>query len=100
MLRFAGEEGRVREEIVWAALDCPSGNAAHHRSRDERWMVLARLRGAIEAPVEAGQPHIVVGWATEVDGRKHGAGTAIFDAGGFPVAHSDALWIELRDEDA
>ena len=94
----AGADGRVRDEIVWAALDCPSGNAAHHYSRDERTMVLARLRGQLSAPMAIGEPHIVVGWPRERDGRKHLSGTAIFDAGGAPVAHSDALWIELREE--
>lgn len=45
-----------------------------------------------------GRPHIVVGWPGERDGRKHGAGTAIFDAGGTVAAYADALWIELREE--
>jgi hypothetical protein len=92
----AGAYGQVCDEIVWAALDCPSGNAAHHYSRDERTMVLARLRGEVTAPVAVGEPHIVVGWPRERDGRKHRSGTAIFDANGTPVAHADALWIELR----
>ena len=96
---FAGADGRVRDEIVWAALDCPSGNSAHHFSRDDRPMVLARLRGELASPVLAGEPHIVIGWARERDGRKHFSGTAIFDAGGGPLAYADALWIELREED-
>ena len=95
---LAMEEGHVRDEIVWAALDCPSGNSAHHFSRDERTMVLARLRGELTAPVVAGEPHIVVGWARERDGRKHFSATAIFAAGGAPLAHADALWVELRLE--
>ncbi len=95
---LADEAGAVRNEIVWAALDCPSGNAAHHFSPDERWMVLARLRGMLLAAIEPGRPHIVAGWATGADGRKHGSGTAIFDAAGTALAFAQALWIELRED--
>ena len=66
--------GAVRDEIVWAALDCPSGNAAHHFSPDERWMVLGPAARDAPRPRRAGGPHIVVGWATGADGRKHGSG--------------------------
>ena len=45
-----GRLWHVREQIVWAALDCPSGIAAHHYSPDEAAMVLARLRGSVERP--------------------------------------------------
>jgi hypothetical protein len=95
-LNLAGADGAVRHEFTWAALDCPSGIAAHHYAPDEGAMVLARLRGHIEERIDPGQPHIVIGWPVERDGRKHRAGTAIFDASGEPLAWADALWIELR----
>ena len=89
--------GRVRPEIVWAALDCPSGNAAHHFAPDETTMVLARLRGHPARALEPSRPYVVVGWPISRDGRKHLSGTAIFDAAGEPRAWSEALWIELRE---
>ncbi len=94
-LELAGADG-VRDEIVWAALDCPSGIAAHHYAPDEGAMVLARLRGHIDRPIEPAQPHIVVGWSAGRDGRKHHSGTAIYDASGRPCAWADGLWIELK----
>jgi hypothetical protein len=97
---FAGDDGAIRDEIVWAALDCPSGNAAHHEDPAEGPMVLARLRSRLERPVEAGAPHVVAGWAIGRDGRKHRSATAIYDSGGEPVAWAEALWIELRPEGA
>jgi len=96
---FADASGSIRERIVWAALDCPSGIAAHHFAPDETTMVLARLRGYVERPIEAGRPHIVVGWMLGRDGRKHRSATAIFDAAGEPRAWAEALWIELRQDD-
>jgi hypothetical protein len=93
---LADADGGVAPEIVWAALDCPSGNAAHHFARDERPMVLARLRAKLARAVAVGRPHIVVGWPIGRDGRKHSSGTALFDAAGEPVAFAEALWIELR----
>ncbi len=85
----------LRDEIIWAALDCPSGIAAHHSAPDEGAMVLARLRGHIDRAIEPAQPHIVVGWSIDRDGRKHSSGTAIYEASGHPCAWADALWIEL-----
>lgn len=93
---LAGDDGSVRDEIVWAALDCPSGNAAHHYAPDESAMVLARLRGHLEERVEPSAQHVVVGWPIDRDDRKHRSGTAIFDASGRPLAWAEALWIELR----
>lgn len=96
---LAGADGHVREEIVWAALDCPSGLAAGHFATDEVTMVLARLRGNLERDLAPSRPHIVLGWALEVNGRKHNAGTAVFNAAGTPCAWAEALWIELREQD-
>jgi hypothetical protein len=93
---LAEPNGAVREEILWAALDCPSGIAAHHYAPDEGAMVLARLRGHIDEPVEARTPHVVAGWPGDRDARKHTSGTAIYNASGEPLAWADALWIELR----
>jgi hypothetical protein len=95
---LATEDGNIREEITWAALDCPSGIAAHHYAASEGAMVLARLRGHIDRPPVPDTPHIVVGWAIDRDGRKNRSGTAIYDASGEPLAWADALWIELRRE--
>ena len=94
---LAGGDGAVAEEIAWGALDCPGGIAAHHFARSDATMVLARLRGTLLRPITLEEPHIVVGWPDGSEGRKHHAGTAIFDRDGEPVAYSGALWIELRE---
>jgi hypothetical protein len=94
--QFASVDGGVDDRIVWGALDCPSGIAAHHFAPDETTMVLARLRGRLERRLSPSSPHIVLAWVIGRDDRKHLAATAIFDAGGEPRAWAEALWIELR----
>jgi hypothetical protein len=90
---LAGPEGAVDPVFVWAALDCPTG----HACAIERPAVLARLAVSQLAPVRAGEPHVVAGWTTGRDGRKHHAAGCLYAADGTPLAVSEALWIELRD---
>ena len=92
---LAGDDGLVRPEFVWAALDCSGGcRVANPRSTPP--VVLGRIAARIERHVPAGEPHVVVAWPGEYDGRKREAGTAVFDADGRLAAVARALWIELR----
>ena len=94
---MADSNGSVRDELVWAALDCPGGIATM-LVPDVGLSVLGRLRASIRSPVEAGRDYVAVGWPIGRDGRKLFAGTAIFDPGsGEPLAVSEATWIELRE---
>jgi hypothetical protein len=58
--------------------------------------VLARLAARVDAPVLAGERHVVIGWPIEVDGRKRHAGSALLSGGGEILAAADALLIEPR----
>jgi hypothetical protein len=89
-------DGLVRDEIVWAALDCPSAVAAAGIDTDPRPAVLGRLSASIDDPPAAGEPHAVISWRIALDGRKRHAGSAVFDGEGRVRAHARALWIELR----
>jgi hypothetical protein len=92
---LAGPDSAVRRAIVWASLDCPTASPVANRAGDPP-IVLARMRAELRAPVQAGEPHVLVSWPIEVDGRKRHAGSALFDAAGKPLACARALWIELR----
>ena len=88
---FADAEGFVPPEIVCAALDCPGQFA---------WLVagtrtglLGRLTARVEHPVRAGEPCVVIGWTMGNEGRKHYAGTAVFDASNTLCAYAKAVWI-------
>src|SRR4051794_34192728 len=83
-------DGAVDPRFVWAALDCPSGFACIPPGT---LTVLASMTAAVEAPVEPEHDYIVVGWPISSEGRKHRAGSAIFDAHGARLALAEALWI-------
>ena len=84
----------VGPEFVWAALDCPGAYATGVLGRGA--IVLGRLTARIERVPEAGERCVVVGWPLESEGRKHGAGTALFTDAGDLLGLARALWIEPR----
>jgi hypothetical protein len=86
-------DGKVRPEFMSAALDCPGFYAV---SPDDRMMVLAELTAHVDRLVHVGDQCTIIGWALGSDGRKHYAGTAIFDQDGVVCGKAQALWIEPR----
>jgi hypothetical protein len=94
---LSGDDGLVRPECVWAALDCPT-SAPVALFGEERPIVLARLAVSIEAPVRAGEPHVLLSWRLGVDGRKRRGAAALLGPKGRALALSEALWIELRPD--
>jgi len=95
-----GTDGFVRQEFIWAALDCPGYFAVINAMGSKGEKILTG-RMAVEqvAPVKVDETHIVIGWQIRSEGRKHWAGTALFDAEGNLKAKSEALWIKPRNVD-
>jgi hypothetical protein len=89
-----GGDGKVRPEFMAAALDCPGyyAVAAH-----DEMMLLAEFTAHVDRRVYIGDACTVIGWALESSGRKHVAGTALFDGQGELCGQARALWIEPRD---
>ncbi len=91
----ADDRGHVRPEFVWAVLDCPTYFAAY--AREELPMsVLARLTARLDAPLVAGDEHIVMAWPIGAEGRKRHAGAAVVSPEGRVLAVARALLIEPR----
>lgn len=88
------ENGAVRPEFIWSALDCPGGAAV---APEGRQVLLGRYRVRQIAAVRCGEPHVVMGWRIDGEGRKWRAGTAIYDAQGDVKAFAEALWIVLKE---
>lgn len=88
-------DGRVRPEIVWAALDCPSwfGIGCFHAW--EGRPLLGRLTAAIHDRPRAGERCVCVGWKLGIDGRKHHVGSAVFSEDGALRAIAKATWITV-----
>jgi hypothetical protein len=93
----ADAAGRVLPEFVWAVLDCPTYFALY-TDGELPMSVLARLTARIDAPVVAGEEHVVIAWPTEAEGRKRHAGSAVLSSGGEVLAVARALLIEPRQE--
>ncbi len=84
--------GKVRPEFMWAALDCPG----YFASAVPSLALLGEFAVHIDRPVHIEEPCVVMGWRIEASGRKHIAGTALFDEDGERCALGLATWIELR----
>jgi hypothetical protein len=96
---MAGPDGNVHPELVWSALDCPSGIAGM-LVPDQGISMLGRLSAQLLRPLPAGETYVAVGWPTGRDGRKHFSATALLDREGAPVAVAQATWIELAEQPA
>jgi hypothetical protein len=92
---FAEADGSVPDLIMWAALDCPTGWVAPPGSPPQ---VLARLTARPRiCPTRAGEPHVVVAWLIDAEGRKRRAGAAVYTHDGELCALAEGLWIQLRE---
>jgi hypothetical protein len=92
-----GPDGRVRTEIVWAALDCPSSGPLYvDGRRPDAPYVLGRIAVRIDGRPEAGEPLVAISWALAREGRKLFAASALRDASGRILAIARATWISLR----
>jgi hypothetical protein len=88
-------DGCARPELVWAALDCPTSAPVANFGEGPP-MVLASLAARLACPLRVGEPHTILSWALEVEGRKHHSAAALYDSEGILTCVSCALWIELR----
>lgn len=100
---IAREDGVVPPEMVWAALDCPSGWPAVGVVRKAfpggSQVFTAQLAARIDGVVRAGERYVTLGWHVRADGRKLYTGTALYDEDGTPVAVGTALWIVVVPKD-
>lgn len=86
-------DGKVRPEFMAAALDCPGYYAV---APDDRMMLLAEFTAHVDRLVHVEASCTVVGWRISSSGRKHEAGTALYDGKGELCGKARALWIEPR----
>lgn len=91
------EGGRVADEIVWAALDCPSWFGILEFGTSVRYALLGELTARIIERPPQDSRCVIVGWSSGREARKLHGGTAIYAESGALVATSAATWIELKD---
>jgi hypothetical protein len=92
-----GADSRTRPEVVWAALDCPSGIAAAEASDlpPDTAIVLGRMTASLAALPRPGDQCRVISWPGGSDGRKLAAGSALLAPGGEVLAAATAVWITV-----
>lgn len=91
---LADENGLVKEEYLWCALDCPGAFAVDQKMATPR--VLGRLTAQVFACPPAGEKVRVVGWPLGIERRKAFAGTALIDSQDKVCAVAKAIWIAIR----
>jgi hypothetical protein len=90
-------DGRARLEVVWAALDCPSGIAAAEAAglaRDTA-ILLGRMTASLAVLPRSGDQCLLIAWPGGRDGRKLLAGSALLGPGGQVLAAARAVWLTV-----
>lgn len=90
------ERGLLRDELIWAALDCPSwfGHAAFAERVGK--ILLGRLAVTIKRRPAALDRCVVQGWGMGQEGRRIACGSALYDAHGECLAYARSTWVELK----
>jgi hypothetical protein len=95
-------DGGVLPEVVWAALDCPSGIAAGDALRPaggepprDIAVVLGRMTATVAAPPRTGDRCRVIAWTAGRDGRKLYARAALLGPGDAVLAAADSVWLSV-----
>lgn len=90
---FADESGIVKNEFIWAALDCPTGFAGGFPYEGK--LVTGRLAADIRSKVRTNEKCVLLSWQTGIEGRKHFAAAALIGEDGSKKALARATWIKL-----
>ena len=96
-LSVVNDSGMVRPEVVWAALDCPSGIAAAEASSlpSDSAILLGRMTAILAGLPAAGDQCRVIAWPDRCEGRKLTAGSALLGPGGEVLAAARAVWLTV-----
>jgi hypothetical protein len=92
-----GPDGRVPDEVVWAALDCPGGIVVVEAAAvpADTAVLLGQMTARLAGPVQVGREHRVVAWFLARDRRKLTAGSSVLGPDGEVLAAARAVWITV-----
>src|SRR5215467_13073910 len=92
-----GADGRVRPEVVWAALDCPSGIAAADAAglSQDTAILLGRMTASLAALPAPGDRCRVIAWPGLRDGRKLLAFSGLLGPGDEVLAAASTVWLTV-----
>ena len=93
---FAGPDGALRPEFVWAALDCPGFWGMALSISHMPNVITIRLAATLNGTIKADVRHVVMGWPISHHGRKFLCGSAIFGPDGDVLAAGRATWLRVN----
>src|SRR6185503_2966164 len=91
---LANGSRQVKNEFLWAALDCTSGFAVLPIPEGKA-IVLGELCARIDGGVAPDDKCVVVGWPLRIEGRKRFSAAAVLRDSGELLAIGCATWIEV-----
>lgn len=89
-------QGSLRDEFIWAALDCPSWFGHASFASEVTTILLGRLAVSIRARPRALEPCVVQGWGLGREGRRIQCASALFAKDGSCLAYARSTWVELK----
>jgi hypothetical protein len=88
-----GESSEVRDEITWAALDCPTGAPVLLELPAERAIVLGTMAAHIVARPKVGYRYVIMSWLEERLERVAHGGSALLGERGDVLAVARGTWV-------
>lgn len=90
-------DGKVKNEFIWAALDCISAFANLEKKENQYLvpMVLGNISARLEQSL-AGDKAYVIAWPLKVEGRKAFANSIIYNQQQECIAVGQAVWVSLN----
>ena len=88
-------DGLLPIEFLWTAMDCPGQFA--YMEQGIRTGMLGRITAAVIERPSAGETLLVSAWTIVVEGKKHFAGSAIFDRSGKLYCKAKTIWIGRQE---
>ncbi len=93
---LADPGGRVRPEMVWAALDCPSWFGMYCFDDAPGMALLGRQAVRIDRLPRVSERCVCTGWFLERDGRKVRTASALHGENGEMLAIGKSTWVFLK----
>jgi hypothetical protein len=91
------EQGNLRPEFIWAALDCPTYFGAFAAEPNLVAVLGQQSVHCLQARLPASANYLIQSWLLETDGRKRHSAGALYTESGQCVALCRATWIVLQD---
>jgi hypothetical protein len=88
---WGDDTGKLPQALLWTALDCPGQYA--FLAEGIRTGLLGRMTTKVLTTPRAGSSLQVTAWTIAVAGKKHLAGSALFDDQQTLLAYATTLWI-------